>query len=329
MTNTSKISFLIAIFSALFSSAFAQESSNSLPTVSVFVSIVDTHGRAFRELTKENFRVHMNGKPATVVDAQYRAAPRRIVVLLDLSGSMLEDKTTHKWQIARAALEDFLAQTPAEAPIAMLTFSNQVQDRFGFSEGRAAVAKWLHDQPNQPPLLKHPAKTALLDAIAESLRVLQPFKSGDAIYAITDGGDNNSRTSASQLMSELLSSGVRVFALVFAEPAVGLEGQNETAFLNTVAASGGFAFGVQGHQRLAGPSWKFDYTDDKENQERVMAYTQELNILVHGFWRLEVIAPPPHKGTRVHLEITDKDGKKRKDVYLVYPRVISATKRPT
>jgi len=317
-----KISSLILILCALSSLAFGQQSSNSPPTRSVIVNVVDTHGAAVRELTTENFRVHLNGKPTAIIGVHYSVAPRRIVALLDISGSMIgETPQNQKWRIARDALEDLLTQTPGEVPIAMVTFSSQVQDRFDFHEGRAAIANWLNKHPDGPPRLNR-ARTALFDAMLQALQLLHPFQPGDAIYAITDGQENASRSSASQVRSQLLSSDVRVFALLFAEPAVAdEESESETSFLNMVESSGGFAFGVHGHERPGGPSWKFDYIDDKKNQDTIKSYTHELNILINGFWTLEFVSPLSRRECRIRLEITDTEGKRRKDVQFVYPRL--------
>ncbi|HUO14249.1 MAG TPA: hypothetical protein VMX38_04615 [Verrucomicrobiae bacterium] len=81
------------------------------------VNVFDSRGNPVRGLTKENFHLRVNGKPAVVLDARYSLSPRRIVVLLDMSGSMIGEEATGKWRIAREAAEDLLAETPAEVPI--------------------------------------------------------------------------------------------------------------------------------------------------------------------------------------------------------------------
>lgn len=322
MTRMLKICSLILILCARSSLAFGQQSPNSPPTRSIIVNVVDAHGSAVLELTKDNFRVHLNGKPTAIMGAHYSVAPRRIVVLLDMSGSMIGDTPQNqKWRIARKALGDLLTQKQGEVPIALVTFSSLVQDRFDFHEGRAAITKWLNEHPDGPPRLNR-MRTALFDAMLQALQLLHPFQPGDAIYAITDGQENASRTSASHVRSQLLSSDVRLFALLFAQPAVADEEQeSETSFLNMVESSGGFAFGVHGHERPGGSSWKFDYIDDKKNQDTIKSYTHELNILVNGFWTLEFVAPLSSKGCRIQLEIMDTERKRRKDVQFVYPRL--------
>ena len=144
---------------------------------------------------------------------------------------------------------------------------------------------------------------------------------GDAIYAITDGGENASHATAVQTKAALLQSGVRVFTFLFAEPPLGDEA-NKDDFLKMVDDSGGSAFGVAGRQRPGGTSWQVDFFDDKDTREKVRACAQGLNILVRAFWTLELEAPSSNKASKMKLEIVDHEGKMRKDVGVTYPRLL-------
>lgn len=233
-------------------------------------------------------------------------------------------RSTDKWRIAREALGDLLTQTPVDVPIAMLTFAGDVRDQFDFSQGRRAIEKWLKEGP-QGPDLERPAKTALFDAIVAGLRLLRPVQLGDAIYAITDGGDNASQTSAVQTEAALEQSGVRLFAFLFAQPLLNSEREGKDSFLGMVEDSGGFVFGVLGRPLPQGPSWDVDYIYDKEIREKIKDDTSELNIQVNGFWTLELAAPPSDKESKMKLEIAGRDRRIRKDVAVTYPRVVPAT----
>jgi len=101
-----------------------------------------------------------------------------------------------KWLIAREALNDLLAETLSDLPIAMIAFAGRVREVFDFSQGRSAIAKWLNEDPGQDPELGHPARTALFDSILAGVQLLQPIQAGDAAYAITDGGDDASLASS-------------------------------------------------------------------------------------------------------------------------------------
>ena len=92
MCWVSKVLTAIIILPAFFCPGFAQQVPNSLKGKrSVVVNVLDGHGDAVRDLAKENFRLRLNGKPVEVFDARYSFAPRRIIILLDESGSMTEE----------------------------------------------------------------------------------------------------------------------------------------------------------------------------------------------------------------------------------------------
>jgi len=90
----------------LFSPGPAEQSASSpLGMRSIVVNVFDMHGRIISNLTKENFRVLLNGKPVALLDARYSVAPRRIVILLDKSGSMTGETHTAKWSVASRGRE--------------------------------------------------------------------------------------------------------------------------------------------------------------------------------------------------------------------------------
>jgi hypothetical protein len=66
----------------------AAQTAPTQTTRSLLVNVLDGNGNAVRNLTKDSFRVKVNGHAAALLDAHYNLAPRRIVVLLDMSGSM-------------------------------------------------------------------------------------------------------------------------------------------------------------------------------------------------------------------------------------------------
>lgn len=103
----------------------------------------------------------------------------------------------------------------------MLTFARHVRDRFDFSQERAGIVKWS-DSGLRPPVdtskgeyghLYDGGDTALYDSVAEGLKLLGRPQQGDCVYAITDGGDNASKSPVLQTKAAFLRSGVRLFVL--------------------------------------------------------------------------------------------------------------------
>jgi hypothetical protein len=56
-------------------------------------------------------------------------------------------------------------------------------------------------------------RTALWDALRDSVKLLDPHQIGDVIFVITDGMDNRSKADASEAADSLLAEGIRLFTL--------------------------------------------------------------------------------------------------------------------
>lgn len=295
------------------------------PGRSLHVNVIDSKGRAVRDLAKDNFSVLLDGKPATVVGARYNLAPRRIVALLDLSASMEGEPSRAKWHVATEAVKDLLSQTPADGSIALVTFGGNTRDIFDFSRGRDAIGKWLSENIDRPPKFKD-RRTALFDALSEGLKLLGAVQPGDVIYAITDGGDNASQTSARQVKAALLRSDIRLFAFLLADPESRHslpEAEGENTFLELVRDSGGFVFGIKGQRSPFADSGKVNYSYDEKNRETIEAYSQELNIQVNGFWILDLMTPPSTKAHKVRLAVSGYRTK-QEDLVVTYPHMLLA-----
>ena len=291
----------------------------------LLVNVLDRNGSVVQNLTKSDFRAKVDGHPVAVAEADYSLASRRIVVLLDMSGSMAgESKKNKKWQIAREALDDLIAESPADVKVALLTFSSQVNDVFDFSQNRNSMAAWLKEEPRRRTEIK--GRTALYDAVLAATKLLEPTRAGDTIYVITDGWDNNSHISGADTRKLLLQSRIRLFVFLLAEPlSFHSEALGPDSLMELARATGGFVFGVAG--RVPGVSFQssrdFEYDDDEHTRKRIRLYTEALNIQVNGFYMLHLEIPlQPSKLPKVSLEIVDGRGQPRKDVALRYSTVL-------
>jgi hypothetical protein len=66
--------------------------------------------------------------------------------------------------------------------------------------------------------------TLLWDSIRQILVDFTELQLGDAIYVVTDGGDNRSKIPPAQLRQELIVRGVRIFAFLVGQPLTVEEG---------------------------------------------------------------------------------------------------------
>jgi len=323
MLRAGRVLLMASLLTTAFSSPAQQITSQ--PVRSLLVNVLDRNGNAIRDLTKDNFRVKVNGHPASVLDASYSLSPGRIVVLLDMSESMAGEKgDKSKWQIAKDAVTDLVTMTPTGVPIALVAFSDHVSTTIEFAHGRPAIAEWLNQGPSQREKLK--GRTALFDAALAALKLMEPASPGDVIYAVTDGGDNGSNISEVDMKEMLLQSETRLFVFLFVEPLPTKEERSGgDSVLNLARDTGGNVFGNSSHSSDLGPSfssWDVMYDRDGRTRDKIRLYTQALNTQVNGFYTLRVAVPFSRKQSKIKLEIVKETGKAWKDVTFTFPRLL-------
>ena len=288
----------------------------------VVANVLTEAGQPVADVPASSFRGTFRGKPVRVVSATRDLRPRRIVVLLDASGSMLEGGG--KWQLARRAVGDILSALPAKDQIALLVFAAKVDAVVGFSEGRRAIAdKIAALEAGRKAFPKGSRYTALFDAMMESLSLLQPAQQGDVIYLISDGGDSDSRAKPDKVKQALLRAGVRLFVM-------GLVDRVD--------------FRLRTPEELNVPSLMRDFAEDTGGDilmvegytftgKREAALNLNLKLLysqMTQFYRLEVaLAEPIDRPGRWQLKLVDDNGKEVKLWHPAYQSILLPCNPPT
>jgi hypothetical protein len=303
------------------STLLAQSSQSHSRSSSLLVNVIDRKGDAVRKLAKDSFRVKVNGQLAEIRDVSYSLAPRRMVALLDMSGSMAGESGDKRWRITSDAVEDLLKDSPADVPIALMTFSENVHDTFDFSQSRASISAWLGRGVTKQGDSRVHGRTAIFDAILAAKQLLGTIQPGDSIYLITDAGDNSSHIHGRAVRKLLVDSQIRLFVFLLSEPSPGDMNAGSDSLKEIARATGGFVFGVSGHNRGVEfmPSWTYAFDYNEQTRQRIELYTQALNIQANGFYTLRVDLPAaPEKAHKVSLEVVDGGGKPRNDVAYTY-----------
>jgi hypothetical protein len=304
----------------------------------VIASVVDEGGFLPRDLGKGNFRGTYHGKTINVLSVAYTEGSRRVVILLDVSGSMRGRETdkSDKWQIARAAASELVASLPPGSKASLITFTNKIHTEAALSTDFKPIQDWLnHDTARHPELLRGP--TALYSAILAAVKALEPAERGDAIYVITDARENASQTRVSEVERALRTSGVRLFAFVLSagsfinveepHPAADLPGEREgwAELLGMSRNSGGLmtALGEKAVFPGVSPhSWRYIYDDLTKGQIRF--YAHQFSQQITGFYSLTFQIPEdPTHPQHWELTVVDAGGHKRKDASVAYPRELS------
>jgi len=249
-----------------------------------------------------------------------------------MSGEL--DGDSNKWKIARAAASEFLRLAPPQQRVSLMTFAGAIGQRFEVSEGRQLMEDWLQSKTViQAKNVK--GRTALYESILDALKSLNPTRPGDAIYVITDGGENDSRETKARIERALRATGVRLFAFLVA----GAARREEEKFgpgdlLELTRESGGFLLSTSADpfspDRFLHRNARFKYDDTVV--EGVRSYTRLVRAEITSFYVLTLQPPEPSSKTASwKLEVVDAGGRSRKGMAAVYPYQLpdcSALSRP-
>lgn len=286
------------------------------------VNVHDEEGNRVSGLTPADFRGTFRGQAVRILSVEVDHAPRRIVVLLDISGSMTD---RNKWEVARTMAEDIVLFAPVENSVALIVFAEEVVDRVDFAQGRSAVAEKLTAMANtdEPPY-QVKGQTAFFDALQEGISLLDPVRPGDVIYAFTDGGDNRSRSKPREVEKALLSAGVRFFAFIYYDSRRQSEGFLGPALLDKLIEATG------GSWVVFPPPGSYSSKFSGKQAAAVKAAARQVYGEMTEFYRLEVELPVemalPHAPQKLRgwkLEVVDERGKKRKDLTVHYPEKLA------
>jgi hypothetical protein len=188
--------------------------------------------------------------PFPIISITHDFRPRRIVIVLDASGSMLSDPFPEGWTMVMHIVEDVARQGGEKAQLAFLAFNSEAREVIDFTQGNAQVLARIHGIATDPQYKKTSVQghTALYDALDKAISLFSAPSEADALFVITEGGDNMSRTTPKKLTASLLASGVRLFAVTVAHSLVYRSRTPEELFASSsldgpVEKSGGSLFG--------------------------------------------------------------------------------------
>ncbi len=178
----------------------------------VVVSVLTEKGQLVSGLQKENFRATLGGQDVQIISAQYDTSPHRVLLLLDVSGSMYPNRPVESLFAAR-----LLDNTAPGNPVAVLTFSGSIVAQVPFSTDRTAARTEIANLKSMPEPVEHAPlrKNPILDALDRALGVLSPAQPGDSICLISDGLENVSNIRADQAKQNFGPAGVRIFDILF------------------------------------------------------------------------------------------------------------------
>jgi von Willebrand factor type A domain len=287
----------------------------------LIVNAIDYHGLPVQELTTENLRATYNSRQLKILSLAHKEETHgRVVVLLDTSGSMngTFPEDPDKWKIAKAAVSEFLSSAPKETGVSFMTFAADIGKTSDSSLGRQAVLDWLQSNVGREGKdLK--GRTALYEAILTAKKSLEPVRQGDAIYVVTDGGENASRDKSSMVERILEDSGLRLFVFILTGPHLfpPEEGLGPRELLDLTRNTGGSFVSVH-------PNALNTITYNDQVASGVRTYTQVIEAEISNYYVLIVQLPNGlNKPEPWKIEVVDTQGHTRKNVTVTYPHKLA------
>lgn len=193
-------------------------------------TVINKKGNLVRGLQRDNFQISVDKKPANIIDFREEDVPLSVGLIFDASASAVGYRQSVK--AARAlinsgqqALKRFLEMSNPSNEYFLMAFSNRAQLLLDWTSDPKAIIDTLS-------VLQPKGNTAFYDACYLAIdKVRHGRYSKRVLILITDGKDNNSKYSFTQVRDELRASEVLVYSVNFSGPEIAgtsldMEGQN-------------------------------------------------------------------------------------------------------
>ena len=212
--------------------------------VQINVTVTDPLNRFVTGLEKEHFRLFEDKIEQTVTQFSSEDAPLSIGLVFDTSGSM-----GSKLQKSRQAAAQFFKTANPEDEFFLVEFSDRPELVVSFTTD-------TEDIQNRLTFTQSKGRTALLDGVYLAMNQMKKAHNPrKAILIISDGGDNSSRYTESEIKNAVRESDVQVYAIGIFEPMAGRgrtpEEMMGPSLLNELAEqTGGRSFQVENLNEL-------------------------------------------------------------------------------
>lgn len=178
-----------------------------VPLVLVPVSVIDPYNRFVTGLDKEHFRIFEDKQPQQIEHFSNEDVPLSAGLIFDASGSMSD-----KMDKARLAVMQFFRSSNPADEFLLISFNDRPQQLGDFTTDGATLQSKLN-------FTEAKGRTSLLDAIYLGLHEMRKAKhSRKVLLVFSDGGDNHSRYSESDIKRAVRESDVQIYAVGIYEP---------------------------------------------------------------------------------------------------------------
>lgn len=195
----------VALLTAATLPAAAQEFSARTEMVEVYATVTDAEGRLLTDLTADEFVVHDDGRPQTIVTFTPGDVPLSLALAVDRSFSMRGAPL--EW--ATTATRVLLNELTGDDRVTLVAIGSEVDVVVPLTGDRLAVDTAAH-------ALDAWGTTALHDAVVKAVDVIEPAPGRRALILVSDGQERHSLRTAEQVYERLRASDVMVYPVALA-----------------------------------------------------------------------------------------------------------------
>jgi Ca-activated chloride channel family protein len=209
--------------------------------ISFNVTVTDNYGRFVSGLSKSAFSVFDEKEPQEIAYFSDEDAPASVAIVFDFSGSMNGEKIRR----SKEALSHFLDTCHTEDEYFLIGFNNRARLLLDKTRDTQKILDKL-------TYVETKGQTAFYDAVYLGVhKVMRGTHQKRAVLVLSDGQDNDSRYTFSDLKNVLKESDVIVYSIGIESPRDGSLGMEGSGILDEISAvSGGKAFFPKGPSEM-------------------------------------------------------------------------------
>ncbi|HMD70269.1 MAG TPA: VWA domain-containing protein [Bryobacteraceae bacterium] len=246
------------------------------------VSVSDPLNRPVTGLERENFRLYEDKQERKITTFSMEDEPVAVGLVFDTSGSMGD-----KLRESRLAAHTFLRTSNPEDEFFLVEFDSSPRLAVPLTSNAGAIE-------NQLVFTQSKGSTALLDGLMLALHEMRKSrKNKKALLLITDGGDNNSRYTETEIKGVLAETDCLVYAVGVFESNLAGRSREEVEGADLLAK---IAESTGGRLYPASPSELPDITQkigvDLRNRY-VLGYSPASQVRDGRYHRVQVVVVPP------------------------------------
>jgi Mg-chelatase subunit ChlD len=218
---------IFACFLSLFSSAFTfhpavsfqnedevnlritQVDTSHFPQVMVYVSAMDANGDPVA-VNPANLVLRENDQKVTtdLVSGEGDSGQLTTMLVIDISGSM---NASGKLSMAKKVAGEYIAQMRSNDLAGIVAFNNKVNLVQSVTTDRNVLRSAIDN-------LKAGNDTAMYDALIKATEELNPLSGRKAIIVLTDGLDNQSKNTPTDVLNSIGKSGLSISTIGLGDP---------------------------------------------------------------------------------------------------------------